>query len=221
MRRTTAAVLGLAAALAVAVPATAHADGRDPVVFVHGYGGSGSNWDSMIEDFVDDGWDRDELYTVTYDASVSNTVIAEQVADKVDQALAETGADRADIVAHSMGSLSSRWYVRFLGGQDRVDNWISLGGPNRGSVVELPCVRTSPACAEVVVGSRFLQILNGGDPTPGNVTYTTLRSPCDLVVLPHSSVTLEGADNRLTLCVSHTSMVTSPTVSASVRNVLS
>lgn len=221
MRRATALVLGLAAVFTAAAPTAAHADGRNPVVFVHGYGGSGANWDEMIDDFVDDGWDRDELYTITYDASVSNTVIAEQVADAVDLALAETGADKVDIVAHSMGSLSSRWYVKFLGGQDVVDHWVSIGGPNQGSRVELPCVRTSPACAEVVVGSPFLQALNGGDPTPGDVTYATFRSPCDFIVLPHSSVTLEGADNRLTPCISHTSMVTSSIVSAGVRGVLS
>ncbi|MFV2196871.1 esterase/lipase family protein [Nocardiopsis sp. LOL_012] len=210
----------LALAFAVLTPMAAQADERNPVLFVHGYSGNASNWDEMIDDFVDDGWDRDRLYAITYDYNASNVTTAELIADEVDDILDETGAEKVDIVAHSMGSLSSRWYVKFLGGTETVDNWVSLAGPNEGSWVELPCVQTAPGCAEVVRGSDFLDQLNGGDPTPGDVSYTTFRSFCDFIVLPSASVSITGADNNSVGCVSHISFVSDNGVSDDVRDTL-
>lgn len=220
------ALLTLAAAAlttlsAVLVPATAHAETRNPVLFVHGYSGSADNWDPMISDFTDDGWDRDELYAISYDYDASNTETAEVIAREVDRILAETGSEKIDMVTHSMGGLSSRWYLKFLGGHEKVDNWISLAGPNQGSTVELPCVGTSPSCQEVVVGSGFLAALNSGDPTPGDVAYTTFRSYCDFIIRPVSSVTLPGADNNLAGCVGHISFLRDSGVSEDVRDTLS
>ncbi|GAA3746540.1 esterase/lipase family protein [Salinactinospora qingdaonensis] len=203
------------------VPTTAHAQERDPVLFVHGYSGDAGNWDSMISDFIADGWQAQDLHPITYDYNASNVETAELIADEVDAVLADPAHDKVDIVAHSMGSLSSRWYVKFLGGQDHVDNWISLAGPNEGSIVELPCVQTEPSCQEVVVGSSFLSQLNSGDPTPGDVTYTTFRSLCDFIVRPSSNVTLSGADNRYAGCVGHISFLNDDGVSAEVRDILS
>jgi triacylglycerol lipase len=211
----------LASAGVLTAPAAAHSQERDPVLFVHGYSGNATNWDSMIADFTDDGWERDELYAISYDYDASNTRTAELITREVDTILAETGADAVDIVTHSMGGLSSRWYLKVLGGHVDVDHWISLAGPNQGSSVRLPCVATSPSCQEVVEGSGFLRELNSGDPTPGDTAYTTFRSPCDLIVRPADNVTLTGADNRLVGCVSHTAFVRDDGVSEDVRAALS
>ncbi|GAB2503697.1 esterase/lipase family protein [Nocardiopsis aegyptia] len=214
-----AALVALAGLLTA--PATAHAQERDPVLFVHGYSGNAANWDSMISDFTDGGWERDRLHAIDYDDDASNTETAELIAREVDAILAGTGADAVDIVTHSMGGLSSRWYLKVLGGHEDVDHWISLAGPNEGSSVRLPCVTTSPSCQEVVEGSDFLQELNTGDPTPGDTAYTTFRSFCDLIVRPSTNVTLAGADNRLVGCVSHTAFLRDDDVSEDVRDVLS
>lgn len=215
------AVALLALAGVLTVPATAHAEEHDPVLFVHGYSGNATNWDSMIADFTDDGYERDGLHAISYDYDASNTETAELIADEVDTILAESGGDSVDIVTHSMGGLSSRWYLKILGGHENVDEWISLAGPNEGSSVRLPCVATSPSCQEVVEGSDFLQTLNAGDPTPGATAYTTFRSFCDFIVRPSTNVTLTGADNRLVGCVSHTAFLRDDDVSEDVRDVLS
>lgn len=58
--------------------------------------------------------------------------------------------------------------------------------------------------------SQFLQRLNSGDETPGNVDYTTVRSRRDLVVLPTSSVMLAGATNHRVEGFGHFEMVKDP-----------
>ncbi|WP_285730287.1 alpha/beta fold hydrolase [Nocardiopsis sp. ATB16-24] len=213
--------LVIAALVSTVLAPTAHAQERDPVLFVHGYGGSADNWETMIDDFTDDGWNRDELYALDYDSDASNVETAELIAQEVSRILDETGHDQVDMVTHSMGGLSSRWYLKFLDGHRNVDDWISLAGPNQGSTVELPCVNTSPSCQEVVVGSSFLQRLNTADPTPGDVTYTTFRSLCDLVVRPSTNVTLPGADDHRVGCVGHVSFLRDAGVSQDVRDTLS
>lgn len=55
-----------------------------------------------------------------------------------------------DVVAHSMGSLSSRYYLKNPGGTARVDEWVSIGGPNHGTYTAAGCsllVSSTRACA--------------------------------------------------------------------------
>ncbi|WP_413644536.1 esterase/lipase family protein [Micromonospora sp. RTP1Z1] len=48
------------------------------------------------------------------------------LATYVDQVRANTGAAKVDLVTHSEGGLVSRWYVKFLGGVDKDDHYLSL-----------------------------------------------------------------------------------------------
>jgi triacylglycerol lipase len=141
---------------------------------------------------------------------------AGQVRDKVDQILAATGAAKVDVITHSMGGLSSRYYVKNLGGDLKVDEWVSLGGPNHGTDTANFCWDTS--CGEMRVGSSFLTALNAGDETPGAVRYGTWWSPCDNVINPDSSVALSGASNTRTACLGHSALYEDATVFGQVRD---
>jgi triacylglycerol lipase len=114
-----------------------------------------------------------------------------------------------------MGSLNSRWYIKFLGGESKIDEWVSLGGPNHGTETANACFTTS--CSEMRIGSTFLSELNAGDETPGEVNYGTWWSPCDEFINPDSSVSLTGATNTQTACISHLSLLTDSTVYTQVR----
>ncbi|MCZ7414840.1 MULTISPECIES: esterase/lipase family protein [unclassified Streptomyces] len=46
-----------------------------------------------------------------------------------------------------MGGLSSRYYLKNLGGTSKVDSWASLGGPNHGTDMAEACFNTS--CLEM------------------------------------------------------------------------
>lgn len=177
------------------------AGSRDPVLFVHGWNGEGRTWDAMLENFRRAGWSDAQLFNWAYDSSQSNTLTAQQIAVMVERILRITGAEKVDIVTHSMGALSSRYYLKNLGGTAKVDAWVSLAGPNHGTYTSNLC--GSAACGEMRLGSPFLAALNDGDETPGKVRYATWRSACDLVINPDSSVPLIGAVNVETACLTH------------------
>lgn len=117
-----------------------------------------------------------------------------RIRTKVDEILAATGASKVDIITHSMGGLSSRWYAKFLGGDAKIDEWVSLGGPNHGTDTAYLCNQTS--CKEMRPGSAFLADLNAGDETPGAPRYGTWRSPCDTIINPDLERLADGGDQH-------------------------
>ncbi|GHA30515.1 lipase [Streptomyces spiroverticillatus] len=180
------------------------AAGPDPVVFVHGWNSDGSAWRTMADRFRADGWPAERLDPWTYDTTQSNATTAAQLAEEIQRVLDRTGATKVDIVAHSMGSLSSRYYLKSLHGAAHVDAWVSLAGPNHGTTLAHWCGGAS--CVEMRPGSDFLLALNDGDETPGAPRYATWASPCDNVVNPQDSVALAGAVNTTTDCLDHSAL---------------
>lgn len=213
MKKSLLAVL-VAAIFAMAVPATAAA--HDPILFVHGWNSNSSTWNTMVSRFQADGWTASELNNWSYDWHQSNATTASQIKTKVDSILAATGATKVDIISHSMGALSSRYFIKNLGGAAEVDDWVSLGGPNHGTDTANLCFDVS--CTEMRQNSTFLNALNSGDETPGAVNYGTWWSPCDEVINPDSSVALAGAANTQTACMSHSSLHEDAGVYAQVRD---
>lgn len=204
--------------LAVASPAgPAHAADRNPIVFVHGYGGDDWNWTLMADRFTRDGWSAGALFAWDYDTAQDNAVTARQLASFIDQVRARTGAAKVDVVTHSMGGLSSRHYLKFLGGTAAVDEWVSIGGPNHGTNAAYLC--SDRSCADMRFGSPFLTALNGGDETPGAARYGTFWSSCDEVINPDTSTVLAGAVNHhLSGCIGHLSLLVSWEVYTGVRD---
>lgn len=204
----------IAALLSCAAPAAAQA--RDPVLFVHGWDGDRAQWRLMMARFRADGWTDRELFAWTIDPRGSNLSNAARVAARVDQILAATGAERVDIVTHSMGGLSARLYLKDPGSRGKVDAWVSLGGPNHGTSTAWLCF--SAACREMRPDSPLLRTLNAGDETPGEARYATWRSPCDELIDPVTTVALEGAENHESGCLSHLGLLRDSAVYRQVRD---
>ncbi|MFI6108438.1 esterase/lipase family protein [Streptomyces sp. NPDC051310] len=225
MRKPVSVVFTAVAALALQAWAPAGAAGTSayrstshPVLFVHGYNGAASNWDTMAGRFRNDGWPASHLDRWQYDSRQSNATTAQQLAAEVDRLLAATGASKVDVVTHSMGGLSSRHYAKHLGGSEKIDAWVSLAGPNHGTDAADSCFDAS--CHDMRFGSDFLTALNSGDETPGSPRYATWWSPCDTFINPDSSVSVSGAANRQTACIGHSTFLTDATVYAQVRDTI-
>ncbi len=179
---------------------------KNPILFVHGLTGSASNWDTMRDWFEDAGYDADMLFAFTFDNPSSsysgqNEENAEEVEEWVDYILAVTGATEVDIIGHSMGGLSTRWYIKMMGGTSKVDDYVSLGTPQHGTTLSW--------FGDMRPGSSFLDELNSGDETPAGVDWTTVRTSGDELVQPIDTAMLDGADNYLISGVGHMGLLTS------------
>jgi triacylglycerol lipase len=189
---------------------------HDPILFVHGYGGATDNFCTIIGRFRADGWSDNELYAYDYSFITSFATSAEDIRDQVNRIMARTGAAKVDLVTHSAGAVSSRYYIKNLGGESKVDAWVSLGGPNHGTDTADNCSFTP--CLEMRLGSNFLGTLNSGDETPGLVRYATWWSACDETINPDSSVPLAGAINHQTACLAHFNFLIDPVVYQQVKD---
>jgi triacylglycerol lipase len=199
----------------------AQAASHDPIVFVHGLNGSASGWNDWVADFEADGYSSSELFAWSYDWTQSNVTTASQLATEVKSVLAQTGASKVDIVGHSMGTLSARYYLKNLGGTSYVDHFVSVAGVNHGTSIASLCGWLYTSCKEMQTGSSFLTALNSGDETPGSVSYAAYWSDCDAAIDPDTSAELSGATNVDVGCISHEDMNNDHGVYEQVRDFVS
>jgi triacylglycerol lipase len=196
--------------------------GKEPVLFVHGIFGDASAFHTAIKAFEAAGYKPGWLRSITYEWWKSNATTAKTVEKAVEGLLKATGSKKVDIVVHSMGALSTRYYIKELGGAAKVEQWASLASPNTGSTVAKACSYVS--CVEMRRGSTFLKTLNANT-TPAGPEYATWRSgtnkfglPCDWAIIPPTSAELgPKAKNKTAACLTHSEMHEDATVIKQVR----
>ncbi|MEE1816375.1 triacylglycerol lipase [Streptomyces sp. SP18ES09] len=209
----------LLSAAPVRAEAPLAASARVPVVFVHGYNADPGVWGGLRADLRADGYTDAELFSFGYDTHRSvNESLSGALAAYVEGVRRQTGASRVDLVAHSFGSLVTRWYVKFdPAGQTSVAHWVSLAGPNHGTSTAWACALWDQACRDMTPNSYVQRKLAEGDETPGAVRYATWWSNCDEVINPDDSVPLAGAANNGAGCLDHNALLGDDAVSAGVR----
>jgi triacylglycerol esterase/lipase EstA (alpha/beta hydrolase family) len=168
---------------------------------------------------------------------------AKQLAAFVNRVLSATGAAKVDIVGHSQGGMMPRYYLRFLGGSNKVDSLVGLSPSNHGTTVDgfLSLLDLLPngagrdglgavcgiSCEEQLQGSPFITKLNAGGDTVGatNVNYTVIETEYDEVVTPYSSAFLTGAhvtniDLQQQCALDHSEHLATPFDHVALRDVL-
>lgn len=193
---------GVPGSAPVGDPAAKSAAPIDGVVFVHGINGSAADWAVMVERFKADGWPEDRLIANSFTDPEwgCNTLNAAQLASWVDE-LRHRGATRIAIVAHSMGGLSSRYFMKNFANDD-VAVFTTLGTMHHG--LRSPCFSPVPVCVwkELCSSGSFIRELNTAPATPGPARWTSIFSDADETV-PASSSELEGATNVLVPGLAH------------------
>src|SRR3954470_6595571 len=184
----------LATLAVLLLPAAAQA--REPVVLVHGTFGDSTNWGYIRPQLEAQGY---RTFAIDYGNRATGDIptSARQLRDFVDHVLAVTGASKVDIVGHSQGGMMPRYYIKNLGGADKVDDLVGLAPSNHGTTnpaAFLADPRLCAACRQQAAGSAFLTNLNAGDETPGDVDYTVVETRYDEVVTPYTSAFLSGAN---------------------------
>jgi hypothetical protein len=94
----------------------------------------------------------------------------------------KTGAPKVNILAHSMGGLVAREYLRIFG-EDSVNKLIMVGTPNHGveGPVESLCLITSTKeeCAQLISTGQFINELNAVENKPTKTkTYVLYGTGC-------------------------------------------
>lgn len=170
---------------------------RTPVILVHGWNGSTSQFDAMVAELKADGYRSDEVFTYSWNTSTtSNADSAIAFATYVDQVRANKSVDKVDVVSHSMGSMMTRHCVKLGGCAGKVDHWISLAGANHGTSTATLCAPVQITCKEMSPGSAFLTALNASPEVTPGVAWFTIWSTNDGVINPATSTVLAGATNN-------------------------
>lgn len=198
MRRSALSVTFAAVAwLAVSGAAPARTD--VPVLLVPGWFDTGRELAALRIRLLGAGWSHVETLTFS-DATGSNRDHAEEIDSLVAEVLEATGADELDIVAHSMGGLATRWYLKTR--KDAPVRRVAfIASPHRGTLTAH--LAWGEGRDEMMPESAFLVALNRGAALPTGIEAITIRTPIDTRVLPGESATLPGVEDHMVCCPTH------------------
>jgi triacylglycerol lipase len=123
-----------------------------------------------------------------------------------------------DLVAFSMGGLVARYYLQRLGGLERVQRFITIASPHKGTWTAF--LRSNPGARQMRPGSDFLKDLNRDAAVLDRIQLTTIRTPFDLMIIPSSSSELAAARSIRLNVAAHPLMVRDRRVLAWVHRLL-
>lgn len=229
-----------------------------PVVLVHGLtGNQATNWQTYGPLLHNKGYC---VFALTYGRSpqappqfanvfggfTEMEKSAEELKQFVAQVLAATGASKVDIVGHSEGTVIPNYYVKFLGGDEYVDDYISIAplwhgtnpaGLNTLAMMGTPFGATPLIMAtmwpffasggQLLAGSEFwAKMRSGGTPIVEGIDYTNFVTRYDELVVPYTSGIEPGMKNVVIQKVcpldlaEHFAIVSDPIVARLVLNEL-
>jgi triacylglycerol lipase len=198
--------LAVAAAISIALLGATHPpDARTtvPVLLVPGWFDTGRDLAALRIRLRAAGWEHVE--TLTFDERTgSNRIHAAEIDSVVTRMLATTGAAEVDIVAHSMGGLATRWYLK-THPEAPVRRAVLIASPHRGTLSAM--LAWGAGSDEMLPRSEFLASLNDGPVVPPGVEAITIRTPIDTHIFPPESATLPGVPDHSVCCPTHAGMI--------------
>jgi triacylglycerol lipase len=190
-----------------------------PVLLVHGYGCNSGYWKSMSKALTRAGITHYAIDLEPVFASIDD--YASVVHKAVETLCAEAGSEKVVIVAHSMGGLAARAYVRDHGGA-HVAKIVTLGTPHRGTALAHHAVginteqmRWSPE-GEHGVSSEWLQQLREQEDKATRALFVSIYSHHDNIISPQTSSHLPGAKNIELHGIGHVALALATRVQAIV-----
>ncbi|TXF97377.1 esterase/lipase family protein [Massilia arenae] len=188
-----------------------------PVLLVHGYGCNSGYWAHLAPRL-----DAARISHATLDLEPLTGDIdgyAARIEEAAQQLRAQAGAAQLIVVAHSMGGLAARAWMR-THGVERVARLITLGTPHHGTClaafglgINAGQMRrmgvAGPECA-------WLNALAGGEAPEVRARIVSLYSHHDNIIAPQTSSELPGARNLALGGVGHVALGRNPRVLAMV-----
>ena len=189
--------------------------GRRGVVFIHGFVCNRGIWSPWL----------DELHKQQVPFVAVNL---EPIFGSIDAypTLIDTAVRRIEactgrppvMVAHSMGGLAIRAWLRDFHADARVSRIITVGSPHLGTW--LARFGFSRNAGHMRIGSVWLSRLASAEPAARYRLFTCFYGHCDNIVFPARNATLPGADNRHIAGTAHVQMAFEPAVVSEVWRLL-
>ncbi|HZX26941.1 MAG TPA: alpha/beta fold hydrolase [Telluria sp.] len=161
-----------------------------PVLLVHGYGCNSGYWSHLIARLDAAGISHGGVDLEPMFASIDD--FAPALAQAVERLRAATGAARVTLVAHSMGGLVCRAYLRAFG-DDAVARVVTLGTPHHGS--RLAALGLGANARQMRRDSGWLRELAAAESSARRARFTSIYTRHDNIVAPYASAELAGARN--------------------------
>lgn len=190
-----------------------------PVLLVHGYGCNSGYWKSMSTALA--------KANITHYAIDMEPVLgaidayASVVHDAVELLHTDTDAKKIIIVAHSMGGLAARAYVRDHGSA-RIAKVITLGTPHHGTALANFGVGKNGQQMRWIpdgkqgISSAWLQQLQANEPGATRGLFVSIYSHHDNIISPQISSYLPGAKNIEYAGIGHVALALNSVIQAKV-----
>jgi len=192
-----------------------------PVLLVHGYGCNSGYWHAMHQAMTRAGIGHHAIDLEPVFGDIEEYVPLVQRA--VDDLCRSSGQDRVIIVAHSMGGLAARAYLR-LHGSTKIARLITIGTPHHGTAIAnfgvgMNCRQMHGRATKdhgQHVPSLWLRKLDEGEDIATRTSIVSIYSHHDNIVAPQTSAHLDGARNIAFEGIGHVTLALHPRIHACV-----
>lgn len=200
---------------------------HDPIILMTGASGDLTKVQPIKDYLVSKGWAANRIFLWKDSSGFQGDVptTAKELSAEVNTVLSSTGAAKVVLITWSSSTISGRYYVKYLGGTDKVSQFVSYAGPHHGITNYAACQYLWKACAQwgPIPLTQFMLDLNSGTEVPGSPTvkYLTLRGSADTNASPVDTALLAGADEQdLFNGLTHYTLLTDANVQAKLSNFL-
>jgi triacylglycerol esterase/lipase EstA (alpha/beta hydrolase family) len=156
---------------------------QNPVLLVHGINDTGAVFNKMAFYLRQQGL---SVYTVDLIPNNGSEVLeklAQQVANYVNDTFEV--ARPVDIVGFSMGGIVSRYYIQRLGGINKVQRFITISSPHKGTIIAYGTWLAG--AVQMRPNSDFINDLNADFKMLKQLNFTSIWTPYDLMIVPAKS----------------------------------
>jgi triacylglycerol lipase len=190
-----------------------------PALLVHGYGCNSGYWHSMSKALL-------QAHVVHHAINMEPVIgsiddYASQIHEAVEALCRKTGHQRLVIVAHSMGGLAARAYLRDYGSA-RIAKVVTLGTPHHGTAlahfgvgINTQQMRWTATEEEGLASDWLRQLANEEDAHVSRL-FVSIYSHHDNIISPQTSSHLEGAKNIEFHAIGHVALGMHPEIQAAV-----
>lgn len=194
-----------------------HSPNRNPVLLVHGLMDTSHKMRKIATHLRGLGWQVADIDLTANNGDTRLEILAQQVAAKIDRTFAPH--QPIDLLGFSMGGLVSRYYIQRLGGLDRIQRFITISTPHRGTIAANFSTRCG--CIQMRPDHDFIQDLNRDVNRLNELNFTSLWTPFDLIILPPNSSQIGIGTELMIPVLTHPLMVSDRRVLRAIATALS